>query len=118
MSSFTESVVEQAALAWLKSVGWSLRHGAALVVTWLDVHDVRYTPKVKFTGKTGFDHLFDFVIPKSVESARERAGGTCRVSVSAFTESAMYITNCGGCGVQQEGTENRPLFKRLRAWPS
>ena len=24
-----------------------------------------YTPKVKFTGKTGYDHLFDFVIPKS-----------------------------------------------------
>ena len=35
------------------------------VVTWLDFHDVRYTPKVKFTGKTGYDHLFDFVIPKS-----------------------------------------------------
>lgn len=35
------------------------------VVTWLDVHDIRYTPKVKFTGKTGYDHLFDFVVPKS-----------------------------------------------------
>jgi len=35
------------------------------VTTWLDVHDIRYTPKVKFTGKTGYDHLFDFVIPKS-----------------------------------------------------
>jgi hypothetical protein len=35
------------------------------VVAWLDLHNVRYTPKVKFTGKTGFDHLFDFVIPKS-----------------------------------------------------
>ena len=35
------------------------------VVAWLDVHDVRYTPKVKFTGKSGYDHLFDFVIPKS-----------------------------------------------------
>ncbi len=35
------------------------------VVAWLDLHDVRYTPKVKFTGKTGYDHLFDFVIPKS-----------------------------------------------------
>jgi len=35
------------------------------VVNWLDVHDIRYTPKVKFTGKTGYDHLFDFVIPKS-----------------------------------------------------
>lgn len=35
------------------------------VVVWLDVHDIRHTPKVKFTGKTGYDHLFDFVIPKS-----------------------------------------------------
>jgi len=35
------------------------------VVTWLDVHDIRYTPKVRFIGKTGYDHLFDFVIPKS-----------------------------------------------------
>jgi hypothetical protein len=35
------------------------------VVTWLELHEVRYTPKVKFTGKTGYDHLFDFVIPKS-----------------------------------------------------
>jgi hypothetical protein len=26
---------------------------------------VRYTPKVKFTGTSGYDHLFDFVIPKS-----------------------------------------------------
>jgi hypothetical protein len=35
------------------------------VVAWLDLHDIRYTPKVKFTGKSGYDHLFDFVIPKS-----------------------------------------------------
>lgn len=35
------------------------------VVTWLDVHQIRYTPRIKFTGKSGFDHLFDFVIPKS-----------------------------------------------------
>lgn len=35
------------------------------VVTWMDLHDIRFTPKVKFTGKTGYDHLFDFVVPKS-----------------------------------------------------
>lgn len=35
------------------------------VVTWLELHEIRYTPKVKFTGKSGYDHLFDFVIPKS-----------------------------------------------------
>ena len=35
------------------------------VVAWLELYEVRYTPKVKFTGKSGYDHLFDFVIPKS-----------------------------------------------------
>jgi hypothetical protein len=35
------------------------------VVTWLDLHAVRYTPNIKFTGKSGYDHVFDFVIPKS-----------------------------------------------------
>jgi len=35
------------------------------VAEWLDLYEIRYTPKVKFTGKTGYDHLFDFVIPKS-----------------------------------------------------
>lgn len=35
------------------------------VVAWLDLNEIRYTPRIKFTGKSGYDHLFDFVIPKS-----------------------------------------------------
>ena len=35
------------------------------VTSWLDIYEVRYTPRVKFTGKTGYDHMFDFVIPAS-----------------------------------------------------
>lgn len=35
------------------------------VESWLDLNDIRYTPQPKFTGKSGYDHLFDFVIPKS-----------------------------------------------------
>ena len=35
------------------------------VTAWLDFSDIRYTPSVKFTGKSGYDHRFDFVIPKS-----------------------------------------------------
>ena len=35
------------------------------VTNWLDEKEVRYTPKIKFTGKTGYDYLFNFVIPKS-----------------------------------------------------
>ena len=42
------------------------------VIAWLDASDIRYTPKVKFTGISGFDHLFDFVIPKSASKQPER----------------------------------------------
>ena len=35
------------------------------VAPWLDMHEIRYISGVKFTGKSGYDHLFDFVIPKS-----------------------------------------------------
>lgn len=35
------------------------------VSNWLDFSDIRFTSKIKFTGKSGYDHMFDFVIPKS-----------------------------------------------------
>jgi len=35
------------------------------VVAWLEANEIRYTPRPKFTGTSGYDHLFDFVIPKS-----------------------------------------------------
>jgi hypothetical protein len=35
------------------------------VVAWLDLREIRFTPQAKFTGKSGYDHLFDFVVPKS-----------------------------------------------------
>ena len=34
------------------------------VVAWLESNEIRYTPKAKFTGMSGYDHLFDFVIPQ------------------------------------------------------
>ena len=37
------------------------------VISWLDESRVRYTPNVKFTGASGYDHLFQFIIPKSME---------------------------------------------------
>ena len=42
------------------------------VTAWLDAREVRYTPEVKFTGISGFDHLFNFVIPKSPKKQPER----------------------------------------------
>lgn len=41
------------------------------VALWMDNADVRYTQHVKFSGKTGYDHMFDFVVPKS-RNAPER----------------------------------------------
>lgn len=35
------------------------------VTSWLDESDIRYSQRVKFSGKSGFDHMFDFLIPKS-----------------------------------------------------
>ncbi len=35
------------------------------VRSFLDKHDVRYSPRVKISGKSGFDHAIDFLIPKS-----------------------------------------------------
>ncbi len=35
------------------------------VAAWLDASAVRYTPQVKLSGESGYDHLFEFVIPKS-----------------------------------------------------
>jgi hypothetical protein len=38
------------------------------VETWLKVNGVRFIPRAKFTGATGFDHMFHFVIPSSGDS--------------------------------------------------
>lgn len=35
------------------------------VEQFLDYHEVRYTPNIQFTGKSGFSHNFNFVIPAS-----------------------------------------------------
>jgi Domain of unknown function DUF1828./Domain of unknown function DUF1829. len=35
------------------------------VETYLRAHQIRFTPSVKFTGKSGYDQSFDFVIPAS-----------------------------------------------------
>lgn len=32
---------------------------------WLKNNNIRFTPQIKFTGKSGYDHTFDFVVPAS-----------------------------------------------------
>lgn len=38
------------------------------VAKFLDDAEVRYSPRAKFAGKSGLDHLVDFVIPKSKDA--------------------------------------------------
>lgn len=35
------------------------------VAAWLEECQIRYTPNAKFTGVSGYDHLFPFIIPRS-----------------------------------------------------
>lgn len=35
------------------------------VQNYLEQHDVRYSPRVKIAGRSGYDHAIDFLIPKS-----------------------------------------------------
>jgi len=35
------------------------------VMGWLDANLVRYSPNVRFVGRSGYEHAIDFVIPKS-----------------------------------------------------
>jgi len=63
------------------------------VIAWLDAIDVRYTPKVKFTGISGFDHLFDFVIPKSANKQPERIIQAINCPTRDTAEAFIYKWN-------------------------
>jgi hypothetical protein len=60
------------------------------VVAWLDASCIRYTPKVKFTGISGFDHLVDFVIPKSSGRQPERIVQTINRPTRDTAEAFIY----------------------------
>jgi Domain of unknown function DUF1829/Domain of unknown function DUF1828 len=61
------------------------------VVVWLGNSQIRYTPKVKFTGKSGYDHMFDFVIPKSpLHQAPERILKTINMPTRDTAQSVVF----------------------------
>ncbi len=59
------------------------------VVAWLDDAEIRYTPRVKLAGKTGYDHHYDFVIPKS-SAHPERVLLSINNPVRASAERAVF----------------------------
>jgi len=77
------------------------------VVAWFDLNEIRYTPKVKFTGKSGFDHLFDFVIPKS----RHQPERIVKAINRPNKDTAQSILWAWG-----DSKENRPMESRAFAF--
>ena len=64
------------------------------VAMWLDLKGIRYTPRLKFTGKSGFDHLFNFVIPKSrtqperiIKAINRPTRDAVQIAVFAWTDT-------------------------------
>lgn len=62
------------------------------VTNFLDVHDIRYSPRVKFAGRSGLDHLVDFVIPKS-KCAPERILQVVNTPRRDRIESFLFAVN-------------------------
>jgi hypothetical protein len=40
----------------------------------LDQHEIRYSPRVKLAGRTGYDHAIDFLIPRSTRARADYPG--------------------------------------------
>jgi Domain of unknown function DUF1828/Domain of unknown function DUF1829 len=62
------------------------------VASFLDDSDIRYSPRAKFAGKSGLDHLVDFVIPKSKE-APERILQVVNSARRDRVESLLFAAN-------------------------
>ncbi|MGA3019104.1 MAG: DUF1829 domain-containing protein [Bryobacteraceae bacterium] len=69
------------------------------VIAWLDANEIRYTPKAKFNGTSGYDHLFDFVIPKSrrqperiLQAITRPTRDTAQLLIHAWTDTRQVRT--------------------------
>jgi hypothetical protein len=73
------------------------------VVAWLDENDIRNTPNVKFTGISGYDQHFDFVISKSKKQP-ERIVQTIN---KPTRDSALRFINAWGDTRQVRAPESK-----------
>jgi Domain of unknown function DUF1828/Domain of unknown function DUF1829 len=69
------------------------------VVAWLEAQQIRYIPNVKFTGKSGYDHLFDFAIPKSHRQPERILQALNRPRPSLLPSHGMTRATCGLAGL-------------------
>ena len=73
------------------------------VVAWLDANEIRYTPKAKFTGISGYDQLFHFVIPKS----RKQPERILQAITRPTRETALSFINAWGDTQKVRSPESR-----------
>ena len=66
------------------------------VAAWLDAADIRYTPNVRFTGLSGYDQGFDFVIPKSKSKPERIVEAISRPTKQAAAEFIFRWTDTRG----------------------
>ncbi len=56
----------------------------------LDEHEVRYSPRVKIAGRSGFDHAIDFLIPKS-KAQPERLIQTINMPSKSTVSNVLFV---------------------------
>lgn len=59
----------------------------------LEAHEIRFSPNVEFTGKTGFVHRFDFLIPKSKRAPERLVRAINNPNRDAVTSSLFAWTD-------------------------
>ncbi len=75
-SSFTESVVEEAALDWLESIGYAIRNGPAIAPEELGAERADYAQVVlEDRLRQALARLNPALPPEAIEDAFLRAGG-------------------------------------------
>ena len=87
------------------------------VTNWLDENNVRYSSNLKLAGKSGFDHMYDFVIPKS-KNAPERliqlVNKPSKDSVQAVMFSCMDTIDIRDAGTQMYAFINNVNDKKAK----
>jgi hypothetical protein len=75
------------------------------VAKWLETNGIRYISNRKLTGKSGFDHMFDFLIPKS-KDCPERL---LKVITSPTKESALNAVFAWSDTIESRGQEVKAI---------
>lgn len=96
------------------------------VANWLREKDVRCTPRVKFTGRSGFDHMFDFVIPGSRQAPERIVQAINRATKSSAQNFILaWVDTVDIRPVKSrayaflndvEGRPPQPVVEALRNW--